>query len=215
MGAEARIRAQYGELSGEGRARLEFNKLEFRGDFKLDIPLNQVTHVSAAEGTLRLQWADEEAFFELGPAAAKWADKIDHPSTRLDKLGIKSGTVITLLGEFDADFRAELERAGAQISSGPVAESSVVLVLIQTREELYHLAGLRKSIAPNGAIWTVHRKARKDLNESMIMKAARAAGLVDTKTARFSETHTALKWVIPTGDRKPEPKPDRWKRRKK
>jgi hypothetical protein len=33
------------------------------------------------------------------------------------------------------------------------------------------------------------------------MKAGKAAGLVDVKVARFSDTHTAEKFVIPVRDR--------------
>jgi hypothetical protein len=35
----------------------------------------------------------------------------------------------------------------------------------------------------------------------VVMAAARDRGLVDVKVARFSETHTALKLVIPKADR--------------
>jgi len=35
----------------------------------------------------------------------------------------------------------------------------------------------------------------------MVMTAARNVGLVDVKVVRFSETHTAEKWVVPLSQR--------------
>jgi hypothetical protein len=49
----------------------------------------------------------------------------------------------------------------------------------------------------NGAIRVVYPKGRKDITENDVRQAGLRAGLVDVKVARFSETHTALKFVIP------------------
>jgi hypothetical protein len=57
-------------------------------------------------------------------------------------------------------------------------------------------------IQPDGAIWAVWRKARKELTENHVREAALAAGLVDVKVARFSETHSALKLVVPKARRR-------------
>jgi hypothetical protein len=40
-----------------------------------------------------------------------------------------------------------------------------------------------------------------DLSEAAVMDAARDAGLVDVKVARFSDTHTAEKFVRPKASR--------------
>lgn len=39
------------------------------------------------------------------------------------------------------------------------------------------------------------------MTERDVMEAAKAAGLVDVKVARFSETHTAEKLVVPIAQR--------------
>jgi hypothetical protein len=44
-------------------------------------------------------------------------------------------------------------------------------------------------------------KGRKELNENHVREAALDAGLVDVKVARFSETHSALKLVVPRARR--------------
>ncbi len=53
----------------------------------------------------------------------------------------------------------------------------------------------------NGATWVVFPKGRKDLREADFIRAGVAAGLVDNKVVRFSDTHTALRFVIPLARR--------------
>lgn len=54
---------------------------------------------------------------------------------------------------------------------------------------------------PNGAVWAVFRKGRKDFNENDVLRLGLESGLVDVKVVRFSDTHTALKFVIRKADR--------------
>ncbi len=74
----------------------------------------------------------------------------------------------------------------------------------QTRAEarVARLAELKRHLAPAGAIWVVSLKGKaarvKDVD---VMRAAKAAGLVDNKVCGFSATHTALKLVIPVVER--------------
>jgi len=56
-------------------------------------------------------------------------------------------------------------------------------------------------IAQNGAIWTVWPKGRPELKEDHIRAEAIRVGLTDVKVAAFSETHSALKLVIPVARR--------------
>jgi len=41
-----------------------------------------------------------------------------------------------------------------------------------------------------------------DVRESEVLSAGKSAGLVDVKVVRFSDTHTAHKFVIPLAERK-------------
>ena len=47
----------------------------------------------------------------LGDAAEKWALKIQHPPSRLDKIGVKPEWRVSVLGLSDRTFLGELERA--------------------------------------------------------------------------------------------------------
>ena len=63
------------------------------------------------------------------------------------------------------------------------------------------LAALRAKLVPDGALWIVRPKGSGEISETDVMKAGKAAGLVDVKVVRFSDTHTAEKFVIPVARR--------------
>ena len=56
---------------------------------------------------------------------------------------------------------------------------------------------------PTGAIWVVSLKGKAArVKDVEVMRAGKAAGLVDNKVCGFSATHTALKLVIPVAARR-------------
>ena len=142
------------------------------------------------------------SFLNPSAVAKKWADKIANPRSRLDKLGVKRGTKVSVLGQAPPDFMVELETSGAEVSDGKAQKGSDIIFLI-THEpsSLKKLPALMKSIEKNGAIWVVHPRGQKNFLDTHVIAAARAAGLTDVKVARFSDTHTAEKLVIPVANR--------------
>lgn len=46
-----------------------------------------------------------------------------------------------------------------------------------------------------------HPPAHKHITENDVLAAGRGASLVDVKVVRFSNTHTALKFVVPVAKR--------------
>src|SRR5262249_30055808 len=108
MGQERECRMHYRGRAFSGKAYLATDFVLFRGDERGKIAFRAMTSVTAESGVLRLQFGDAEASFDLGAAAAKWADKILHPPSRVDKLGVKAGTAVALIGEFEDDFLEEL-----------------------------------------------------------------------------------------------------------
>src|SRR5215203_5213634 len=103
MGQELECRMRLGKRSLAGKAHLETDFVLFRGDERLKVAFKDLTSVTAKAGVLRLDFAGGPAELELGKAAEKWADKILHPPSRVDKLGVKKGTPVRLVGEFDPD----------------------------------------------------------------------------------------------------------------
>src|SRR4029077_13842648 len=104
MGSEANCKVQFGKQESEGKALLETSEILFRGEFRLKIPFSAIKSVKAVDGELRVQTAEGLAVFHLGPAAEKWCDKILHPKSRIEKLGVKAGAKVSLLGQFDSKF---------------------------------------------------------------------------------------------------------------
>ena len=121
----------------------------------------------------------------------------------LDKLGVKPGARVALLGVEDAAFREELALRTGEITEGwPEPDSDVVFLEANDVGRLSDLFELRRRIAPDGAIWIVSRKGKAaTLRDIDVIEAAKSAGLVDNKVVSFSRTHTALRLVIPRAER--------------
>ena len=112
MGQELECRMRYREAVAGGKAYLETDYLLFRGDERVKVAFKDLTSVKAADGVLRLEFAGGPAELELGKAAEKWAEKILHPPSRLDKLGVKAGSTVRLVGEFEASSSRSCGGAG-------------------------------------------------------------------------------------------------------
>ena len=123
----------------------------------------------------------------------------------LDKLGVRPGSRVALVGDVDpgGSFRALLADRTSDVTHGtPRPESDLVFLAAESTDELGALADLRGRIRPNGGIWVVSRKGRAaTIRDVEVIAAAKAAGLVDNKVVSFSETHTSLRLVIPVADR--------------
>src|SRR5262245_30669534 len=107
MGQEAICRARVDGRATEGKARLEETHLVFRGDVPFKVALKDLRRVDARAGTLRLEWADGKAALDLGDQAARWAEKIRNPPSLLDKLGVKPGARVSVIGLDDRAFLDE------------------------------------------------------------------------------------------------------------
>lgn len=201
MGFDTTCSATYKKQASVGRAQLEGDHVLFRGDFRVKLLLSSVTDVSTKAGVLSLTSPDGTLTFALGPAAEKWARKIANPPSRLQKLGVKAGMKISVLGVADADFDVELKAAGADVSTRLRKESDQVYVAIESAKDLARFKAVLPSLKQEGAVWAIRRRGLKDASEAATMAAGIAAGLVDVKVARFSETHTAEKFVRPLKSR--------------
>src|SRR5271169_3895678 len=101
MGNEAKCRAQLGKQESDGKALLETSEIIFRGDFRLKIPFSTIKTAKAVDGELRLRTTEGLTVLQLGAVAEKWCDKILHPKSRIEKLGVKPGATVSVLGDFD------------------------------------------------------------------------------------------------------------------
>lgn len=121
----------------------------------------------------------------------------------LDKLGVKPGARVAVVGVDDPEFRRLLADRTPDVTDGrPKPDSDVIFLAADSIDELMRITTLQASLRPNGAIWVVSRKGRAaTLRDVDVIDAAKAVGLVDNKVASFSDTHTALRLVIPVSRR--------------
>jgi len=204
MGQEARCTVRLRHTVSEGKALLETGDLVFRGEdgLRLKIPFKEMRSIEALDGDLHVQLEDGPAVFELGAQAEKWANRILHPKGLLDKLGVKPAMKVAVLGVDDAAFLADLRARTEDISfEQPESATGAIFVAVDDAAGLEGLAALKRAIRPDGAVWVVFRKGRQDFNENDVLHGGLAAGLVDVKVVRFSESHTASKFVIRKAER--------------
>jgi len=202
MGSEVNCKVRFGKRECAGKVLLETSELLFRGDFRLKIPFSTIKSLKTANGELCLQTPDGSAVFFLGPLAEKWCHKILHPKSRLEKLGVKPGARVSLLGGFDAQFLGELDSLTNSISKDKVAPDSVwIFFAANSKKDLAALPKISKSMQGVAALWIVYPKGQKHITENDILAAGRDTGLKDVKVVGFSSTHTALKFVIPLSQR--------------
>src|SRR5260370_2909208 len=107
MGNEANCAVSVGKQKARGRALLETSELIFRGEdgaLRLKIPFSSVKSAKAVNGELRLEVPEGLAVFGLGANAETWCEKILHPKTRSEKLGVEANQGAYLVGGFDGVF---------------------------------------------------------------------------------------------------------------
>jgi hypothetical protein len=120
----------------------------------------------------------------------------------IDKLGIKPGMRVAVLGVDDAVFMAELGERTNDITQGEALSGSDAIFLnVEGPDDVRRLGELRRQIEPNGAVWAVFRKGRREFNENDVLRLGLESGLVDVKVVRFTDTHTALKFVVRRAER--------------
>jgi hypothetical protein len=124
-----------------------------------------------------------------------------YTSPLLDKLGVRAGMRIAIVGAVDPDgsFRARLTELTDDVTDGPTREDTdLIFLAADSHAELAELRDLRRQIRPNGAIWVVSRKGKAaTIRDVDVIAAAKANHLVDNKVVSFSDTHTSLRLVVP------------------
>jgi len=128
--------------------------------------------------------------------------QILHPKSRIEKLGVKPGARVSLLGNFDAELLTELGGLTKSVSTGKiVADSDWIFFAADSKGDLDGISKISKSMQGAAVLWIVYPKGQKHITENDVLAAGRKAGLKDVKVVGFSPTHTALKFVLPVSRR--------------
>jgi hypothetical protein len=122
--------------------------------------------------------------------------------TLIDKLGVKPGQRIAVLGVEDTEFLRDLAASVPEYSRGNrISNADLIFFSAEAREDLSQLKSLSRLISKSGGIWVVYPRGQKHIREIDVINAGKSAGLTDNKVCRFSGTHTALRFVIPLAKR--------------
>jgi len=106
----------------------------------------------------------------------------------LDKLGIRPGMRVAIVGDLDADLeapviRAAIEERTSDVTNGlPQPDTDVVLLLVDATDELAILSELRPRIRQAGAIWVVSRKGKAATIRVRPRKVRMDSGLLNRST---------------------------------
>lgn len=200
MGNEIRCRVTLDGEPSEAKVQLETEELIVRGAARAVVRLKDITAIDVRDGVLHVRSSSHELAIELGEREAKkWLEKIRNPKSRLEKIGVKRGQRVTVLNV--EELIDELTNLGADVSTRLRRDSDIIFFGANHSDELNRLPKLRESLQPAGALWVIRPKGVKEITEAAVMAAGKAAGLVDVKVVKFSETHTAEKLVIPAAKR--------------
>ena len=203
MGNEVKGAVRVADQRHQGKILLETSEIIFRGtDFRLRIPFAELREVTAADGELRVKTKSGLTVFEVGASAEKWREKILHPKTRAEKLGVKAGTCVQLAGTFDVGFVKELKtKKSVLVQNGDSGAPEIIFLAVEGQRSLDAIAKHGKKIRGAQALWVVYPKGKKEITEVDVISAGRKTGLKDVKVVGFSATHTALKFVLPVEKR--------------
>ena len=203
MGSEVNCTVTQSGKSSKGRALLESSEIVFRGgEVRLKIPLSSITEARAQNGELQLRTRAGAFTFHLGAAAEKWREKIANPKSLIDKLGVKPGDRVTLVGRFPEEFSTTLKKHGAKVAAQKDwATPPWIFFAADSREDLAEVKRIARSVEAETALWIIYPKGQKNITEADVRSSGLASGLTDIKVVGFSATHTALKFVLPRAKR--------------
>ena len=205
MGLEVQGTVTVGGQKVPIQADFGSDRVRLSGGKRGDVPYKQVEVVSTTKGILKLRVDGTPMEFPIGATVDRLANKIRKPPSRAEKMGIKPGLRAHLVGPIDRAFVNELAKIIPDFAEGrPRTPVDLIVFAAKVTLDLEEVAVLAELIKADGALWVVYKKGKRDPSEDDVLAAGRKAGLKDIKVARFSDTHTALKFVVPLADRDPK-----------
>jgi len=204
VGYETRCVARVRDSSGatreaEATVLLETDELVVRGPARVRVPRAAITDVRTEGGTLTVTHAHGTLSLALGADSEKWRARLaEPPKALIDKLDVKPGAKVCVLGVEDAEFLASLGARTPNVVTSPRATGcDVVFLAVERDADLPRVARAEPMLAERGALWVVHPKGPNGVLDTAVFAAGKAVGLAATKVARWSATHTAEKLVRP------------------
>ena len=119
----------------------------------------------------------------------------------VEKLGVEPGSRVSVLGIDDPGFFAQLAEVGADVTTRTRKDTDLFFVSVERYADMKKLPPLEGSMVRSGGIWVVYPKGQKNIAQAEIITLGVELGFVDNKVCSFSDTQTALRFVIPKSRR--------------
>ena len=205
MGREALIEYSSGRERADVKAHLDSLNLQLSGGKKLTLPLAQVKSAAVEGEALKIDTGAMKFSLKLGAREAElWRKKILNPPSLADKLGFKPDKAVVLSGAVPGEIveaakAAKSVKASAKLpGASKFFDGDIVALQLSVGKEAAQIAAAARTLGPATALWFVYAKGSAVNGDDIIM-FARKAGLKDTKVARVSETHAALRFIRGSG----------------
>lgn len=129
---------------------------------------------------------------------------VANPKSRMDKIGVKPGMRVAVMGVADPTFSAELTEKGA-VPVTQLADLDLLFYAADSAEALARVDALVPMLAEKGALWIVSGKGKTaTVKGAEVIEAAKARGLIDNKVVAFSPALTSLRFVRAKAEVVPE-----------
>lgn len=203
MGTEVTAGVKIGTKRTEAKVLLETSAIIIRGASGMTIPFKEMKSITSKDGVLSFSFKGKRIALVIGTKSGKWFEKITNPKSLLDKLGVTADSKVSVININDQKFLNDLQKKAGTVTVGKTAkDSDLIFYEVNSEKEAGHLASLKEYLTPNGGIWVLSLKGKRaTIKDGALMRIGKSCGLVDIKVVGFSDTHTALKFVIPVSQR--------------
>jgi DUF3052 family protein len=122
----------------------------------------------------------------------------------MDKIGVKGGMRVAVIGVKDPTLSGELTGQGA-VPVTELANLDLLFYAADSADALARVDALIPMLAEKGALWIVSAKGKAaTVKGAEVIEAAKARGLIDNKVVAFSATHSSLRFTRAKVDPAPE-----------
>lgn len=192
MGREAAAQAMVDGARFAVRLHLDGAALDVRGGVRRHIPREQISSVVVDGGHVVVATAEGDVVLDLGDEAAAWARALTTPPPSLtDKLGVRPGTAVWLVG----DAPAEIVGAVGSCARASADGAALVVVTVASIDDLGRLPSLLDEHDVRVPVWVVHGKGSAAApGAGAVREVLRAAGYRDTKVTAVSDSASATRY---------------------
>ena len=124
--------------------------------------------------------------------------------TAVQKLGVKPGQRIEIVGDVGPGLRRDVKEACERglVKTGELDGAIVLVESLDEAEEVFDR--YRPRLRDTGFLWMITRKRGHDryLNQMLLVPGAKRRGLIDNKTCSIDDARSGIRFVVPRSLRK-------------